>query len=90
MTDLKFRAITSYLGGTAEKRVTNPRVINLQLIDTVHVRNLEFRPKDTISATLQGGTNKRVNPDELQLNVFSVKGNPLILFQFLNFNFIYL
>lgn len=79
-----------YLGSAVQESVTDSSVIYFKLINTVDIGNFEFGAENSISTTRQHGTNERIDPNKLQLDVFRVEWDPLVLFKFFNFDFIHL
>lgn len=70
--------------------VSDSVVINLELVNSPDIRDLEYGLIDTIGLLLQSGADERINAYKLQLDIIGVEWLPFAILQLFNFNPVYL
>lgn len=67
-------------------RVSDPIVVNLELVHTVDIGDLEFGLVESTGLSVKGDPHKGVNPDKLELDVGGIIWLPVVVDQLLNFD----
>lgn len=75
-----------YLSGAVEEGVTNPCVINFELVNTINIRDSELSAEESVIATLKKRSHKRIDTNKFELNILGVERSPLSLFKLFNFD----